>query len=156
MLGSVLIALALALGATLTAALSGFPVPILAGLLTVAGLLHIALLKDLRRPAHWALALAVGITGFLSNLAVALRRGTSGLVGGPLDSGVASSPQMRRPSPFDVTSAPVVVPPHHAVAFACELIQRVVQHVGEHPKAVAHPAWRTRQVDHQGPSGHPA
>ncbi|MDT5309717.1 MAG: hypothetical protein QOE48_5423, partial [Mycobacterium sp.] len=44
MLGSVLIALALAMGATLTAALSGFPVPILAGLLTVAGLLHIALL----------------------------------------------------------------------------------------------------------------
>jgi sulfate permease, SulP family len=72
MLGSVLIALALGMGATLTAALSGFPVPILAGLLTVAGLLHITLLKDLRGPAHWALALAVGITGFLSNLAVAL------------------------------------------------------------------------------------
>jgi MFS superfamily sulfate permease-like transporter len=72
MLGSVLIALALGVGATLTAALAGFPVPILAGLLTVAGLLHIALLKDLRGPWHWALALAVGITGFLSNLAVAL------------------------------------------------------------------------------------
>jgi SulP family sulfate permease len=72
MLGGTLIALALAIGATLTAALSGFPVPILAGLLTVAGLLHIALLKDLRHPAHWMLALAVGITGFLSNLAVAL------------------------------------------------------------------------------------
>jgi MFS superfamily sulfate permease-like transporter len=72
MLGGTLIALAVAIGATLAAALSGFPVPILAGLLTVAGLLHIALLKDLRHPAHWALALAVGITGFLSNLAVAL------------------------------------------------------------------------------------
>jgi len=72
MLGSLLIALALGLGATLTAALTGFPVPILAGLLTVAGLLHIALLSDLRHPAHWAMALAVGITGFLSNLAVAL------------------------------------------------------------------------------------
>ena len=72
MLGSLLIALALALGATLTAALAGFPVPILAGLLSVAGLLHIALLKDLRHPAHWAMALAVGITGFLSNLAIAL------------------------------------------------------------------------------------
>jgi hypothetical protein len=72
MLGSVLIAVALVMGATLTAALSGFPVPILAGLLTVVGLLHIALLKDLRHPAHWALALAVGITGFLSNLAIAL------------------------------------------------------------------------------------
>jgi MFS superfamily sulfate permease-like transporter len=72
MLGSTLITLALAIGATLTAALAGFPVPILAGLLTVAGLLHITLLKDLRGPWHWALALAVGITGFLSNLAVAL------------------------------------------------------------------------------------
>ena len=72
MLGSMLIALALAAGATLTVALSGFPVPILAGLLTVAGLLHITLLKDLRGPWQWAFALAVGITGFLSNLAVAL------------------------------------------------------------------------------------
>src|SRR6201996_8512894 len=72
MLGSILIALALVMGATLTVALSGFPVPILAGLLTVAGLLHITLLKDLRGFWHWALAIAVGITGFLSNLAVAL------------------------------------------------------------------------------------
>jgi hypothetical protein len=72
MLGAILIALALAIGATLTAALAGFPVPILAGLLTVAGLLHIMLLKDLRGPWHWALALTVGITGFLSNLAIAL------------------------------------------------------------------------------------
>jgi sulfate permease, SulP family len=72
MLGGTLIALAFAVGATLTAALSGFPVPILAGLLTVAGLLHIMLLKDLRGPWQWAFALAVGITGFLTNLAVAL------------------------------------------------------------------------------------
>jgi SulP family sulfate permease len=72
MLGGLMIALALAIGATLTAALSGFPVPILAGLLTVAGLLHIALLKDLRGRWHWALAIAVGVTGLLSNLAVAL------------------------------------------------------------------------------------
>jgi sulfate permease, SulP family len=72
MLGSILIAIAVGIGATLTAALSGFPVPILAGLLTVAGLLHIMLLKDLRGPVQWLFALAVGITGFLSNLAVAL------------------------------------------------------------------------------------
>jgi len=72
MLGGVLIALALAVGASLATALSGFPVPILAGLLTVAGIMHIALLKDLRGPAQWALALAVGVTGLLSNLAVAL------------------------------------------------------------------------------------
>jgi len=72
MLGSILIAIALVMGATLTAALSGFPVPILAGLLTVAGLLHITLLKDLRGTWHWVMAIAVGVTGFLSNLAVAL------------------------------------------------------------------------------------
>ena len=72
MLGSMLIALALAVGATLSAALAGFPVPILAGLLTVAGLLHITLLKDLRGPWNWAVAIAVGVIGFLSNLAIAL------------------------------------------------------------------------------------
>jgi SulP family sulfate permease len=72
MLGSVLIALALAVGAMLTAALAGFPVPILAGLLVVAGLLHITLLKDVRGPWNWAMAIAVGVIGFLSNLAVAL------------------------------------------------------------------------------------
>jgi SulP family sulfate permease len=38
----------------------------------VAGLLHIALLKDLREPSHWALAIGVGVIGFLSNLAIAL------------------------------------------------------------------------------------
>jgi SulP family sulfate permease len=72
MLGSLLIAVAVGIGATLTAALAGFPVPILAGLLTVAGLLHIGLLKDLRGVWHWALAVAVGVTGFVGNLAVAL------------------------------------------------------------------------------------
>ena len=71
-MGAVLLVLALAFGASLAAAFAGFPLPILAGLLTVAGLLHIALLKDLRQPAHWALAIAVGVTGFLSNLAIAL------------------------------------------------------------------------------------
>jgi hypothetical protein len=71
-LGAALLILAIAIGASLAAALAGFPLPILAGLLTVAGLLHIALLKDLRHPAHWALAIAIGVTGFLSNLAIAL------------------------------------------------------------------------------------
>jgi predicted lipid-binding transport protein (Tim44 family) len=40
--------------------------------LAIAGVLHIALLKDLEGRAHWALAIAVGVTGFLINLAVAL------------------------------------------------------------------------------------
>jgi len=71
-MGAVLLILVIAIGASLAAALAGFPLPILTGLLTVAGLLHIALLKDLRHPAHWALAIAVGVTGFISNLTIAL------------------------------------------------------------------------------------
>ena len=72
MLGSVLLVFALGLGASLAAMLSGFPLPVLAGLLAVAGLLHIALLKDLSEPFHWALAITVGLIGFFSNLAIAL------------------------------------------------------------------------------------
>ncbi len=72
MLGAALLVLGVAIGASLTAALTGFPLPILAGLLAVAGVLHIALLKDLRRAPDWAMAIAVGVTGFLSNLAIAL------------------------------------------------------------------------------------
>lgn len=71
-LGTVLLVLGLSIGASLAAALAGFPLPILAGLLAVAGLLHVALLKDLRQPSDWAMAIAVGATGFLSNLAIAL------------------------------------------------------------------------------------
>jgi MFS superfamily sulfate permease-like transporter len=71
-LGSMLLLSAVAVGASLATVLAAFPLPILAGLLTVAGVLHMALLKDLRQPTHWALAISVGITGLLSNLAVAL------------------------------------------------------------------------------------
>jgi SulP family sulfate permease len=72
LMGTLLLVLALAIGASLVAVLAGFPLPILAGLLAVSGLLHTALLKDLRHPYHWALAIAVGVTGFVSNLAIAL------------------------------------------------------------------------------------
>jgi len=34
--------------------------------------LHIALLKDLQDPYHWAIAVALGVTGFLGNLAIAM------------------------------------------------------------------------------------
>jgi MFS superfamily sulfate permease-like transporter len=74
-IGTVLIALALLLGSSLASLLTGFPLPILAGLLVVAGILHITLLKDLRSPSHVALALGVGITGAVLNLAVALLAG---------------------------------------------------------------------------------
>ncbi|MGB6969504.1 MAG: putative sulfate/molybdate transporter [Methyloceanibacter sp.] len=71
-LGTILLVLAVAFGASLPVLLASFPLQILAGLLAIAGLLHIVLLKDLRQPAHWALAIAVGITGLLSNLAIAM------------------------------------------------------------------------------------
>jgi sulfate permease, SulP family len=71
-MGVALLIVALLIGNGLTSALSAFPLPILAGLLAVAGLLHIALLKDLRQPSHWAFAIAVGVIGFISNLVIAL------------------------------------------------------------------------------------
>jgi MFS superfamily sulfate permease-like transporter len=74
-IGATLIFLAIVFGAGLAALLTAFPLPILAGLLTVSGLLHIALLRDLARPGHWAIAVAIGVIGFLSNLAVALAGG---------------------------------------------------------------------------------
>lgn len=74
-IGATLVALAVTVGAGLAALLAAFPLPILAGLLTVAGLLHLALLRDLTHPAHWALALGIGVLGFLTNLAIALGAG---------------------------------------------------------------------------------
>jgi hypothetical protein len=71
-LGAALVAVALVIGADLAGLLAGFPLPILAGLLAVSGLLHIGLLRDLEGAGAWALALMVGILGFATNLAVAL------------------------------------------------------------------------------------
>lgn len=71
-MGLALLIISVLLGASLAAVIAGFPLPILAGLLTVAGFLHMALLKDLHQPVHVILAIAVGVTGFLLNLAVAL------------------------------------------------------------------------------------
>jgi sulfate permease, SulP family len=72
MLGSVLLVLGLVIGASLADVLAGFPLPILVAMLAVSGALHIALLKDLQDPYHWALAIAVGVTGFVTNLAIAV------------------------------------------------------------------------------------
>jgi hypothetical protein len=72
MMGGGLVALALGAGSGLGALLAAFPLPILAGLLATAGLLHIGLLRDLRGGRDWALALLVGALGFALNLAWAL------------------------------------------------------------------------------------
>ncbi len=77
MIGTALLVVAVTLGASLSGLLAGFPLPVLAGLLSVAGILHIALLRDLRGTLAWALALGVGVVGVTVNLAVSV---TIGLV----------------------------------------------------------------------------
>ncbi len=74
-MGSVLVVLALAVGSGLAALLVAFPLPILAALLAVAGLLHIGLLRDLQGAPAWAAALLVGALGATVGLAVGLAAG---------------------------------------------------------------------------------
>jgi hypothetical protein len=74
-MGTLLLSLALGLGAGLAALLAAFPLPILAGVLATAGLLHIALLRDLRGSWAWTLAAVVGVVGFERNLTLGLALG---------------------------------------------------------------------------------
>jgi MFS superfamily sulfate permease-like transporter len=74
-IGGTLLLLALGLGAGLAALLAAFPLPILAGMLAAAGVLHLGLLRDLETARDWALGLLVGAIGFLTNLAPALAIG---------------------------------------------------------------------------------
>jgi hypothetical protein len=74
-MGGSLLVLAIVFGAGLADVLPAFPIPVLAGLLATAGLLHIALLRDLRGARDWALALLVGGIGFEANLLWALAAG---------------------------------------------------------------------------------
>lgn len=67
--------LAVGLGAGLAAQLAAFPLPVLAGMLAAAGLLHIGLLRDLKGARDGAVALLVGAVGFQVNLAVAVALG---------------------------------------------------------------------------------
>jgi sulfate permease, SulP family len=74
-MGVILLTLALGLGAGLAGLLTAFPLPILAGVLACAGVLHILLLRDLGRAREWAIALLVGVVGFEINLTVGLALG---------------------------------------------------------------------------------
>ena len=74
-MGSALLVVAVTVGSGLAALLTAFPLPILAGLLATAGLLHIALLRDLRGGREWATAVIIGAVGFGWNLAIALALG---------------------------------------------------------------------------------
>lgn len=74
-MGMGLIVLAVGFGAGLAPVLAAFPLPILAGLLAAAGVLHIGLLRDLSGWYEWILALVVGTIGFQLNLTIALLLG---------------------------------------------------------------------------------
>ena len=71
-MGLALFAVAVLFGAGLASQLAAFPLPILAGMLAAAGLLHIGLLADLEGRWPWVLAVLVGAIGLLVNLAVAV------------------------------------------------------------------------------------
>jgi sulfate permease, SulP family len=90
-MGVALLVLALGFGAGLAALLTAFPLPILAALLGTAGLLHIGLLRDLREPWAWALALAVGVVGYQVHLAIALAGGLIVYWGARLVGAIAAS-----------------------------------------------------------------
>lgn len=74
-MGTVLLVLAVGFGAGMATLLAAFPVAILAGMLAAAGILHLQLLRDLRGPRAWSLALLVGALGFAVNLALGLAVG---------------------------------------------------------------------------------
>lgn len=71
-IGAGFVGLAVVLGASLATLLPAFPLPILAGLLATAGLLHIGLLRDLRGARQWLIAAVVGLLGFQVHLALGL------------------------------------------------------------------------------------
>jgi hypothetical protein len=74
-IGGALLVLAVTAGSGLAGVLAAFPLPILASLLSAAGLLHIGLARDLRGVREISLALLVAALGFWVNLAVGLGAG---------------------------------------------------------------------------------
>lgn len=71
-MGTALLVLAVGVGAGLAGVLAHFPLPVLAGLLAVAGILHLGLARDLRRPSDWIVAVVVGVLGLAGQLALGL------------------------------------------------------------------------------------
>ena len=71
-IGTVLLVLAVAAGSGLATVLAAFPLPLLAALLSAAGVLHIGLARDLQGAREIALALVVALLGFWLNLAIGL------------------------------------------------------------------------------------
>jgi sulfate permease, SulP family len=75
LMGVALLILAVAAGAGLPGLLAAFPLPILAGMLAAAGVLHIRLLRDLRGGWEMSVAIAIGVVGVSVNLALGLLLG---------------------------------------------------------------------------------
>jgi MFS superfamily sulfate permease-like transporter len=71
-MGTALLVLAIGFGAGLAGVLAHFPVAVLAGLLAVAGLLHMALARDLTARRDWLVAVVVGVSGVAGQLALGL------------------------------------------------------------------------------------
>jgi SulP family sulfate permease len=91
-MGVALLFMALVVGAGLADSVTNFPLPILAGLLATAGILHITLLRDLEAPSDWCIAGLVGLLGLLGFLAAGLVVGIllawlAGLLGRRVSSG---------------------------------------------------------------------
>ena len=74
-IGGALVVIAVSAGSGLAAVLTAFPLPILAALLSAAGVLHIGLARDLAGAREIALALVVAVLGFWFNLAIGLAAG---------------------------------------------------------------------------------
>lgn len=74
-MGTALLALGIGVGASLGLLLTAFPLPVLAALLASAGILHIGLLRDLEGASAWALAVAVGVVGYVVHLGVGVLLG---------------------------------------------------------------------------------
>ena len=74
-IGGALLVVAIAGGSGLAGVLTAFPLPILAALLSAAGILHIGLARDLKGVREISLALLVAALGFWVNLAVGLAVG---------------------------------------------------------------------------------
>lgn len=74
-MGGALLVIAVAAGSGLAAVLTAFPLPILAALLSAAGVLHIALARDLAGLHAWVTAFVVASLGFAVNLAPGLAAG---------------------------------------------------------------------------------
>ncbi len=71
-MGVVLVALAVVLGSALAGLLVAFPLPVLAGLLAVAGVVHVLLLRDVRGVWDWTTVLVVGLLGLAGQLGLGL------------------------------------------------------------------------------------